>query len=64
MNVLRQSWSSRGHAPWENSEIYSQMAIPPFWGRFQMTTSMIETDLNHSQQLFPVMTTVKNQCCK
>jgi hypothetical protein len=37
------------------------MAFPPFWGRFQMTTSMIETDPNHPQRLFPAMTAVKNQ---
>jgi hypothetical protein len=37
------------------------MAFPRFWGRFQMTTSMIETDPNHTHQLFPATTVVKKQ---
>ena len=30
----------------------SEMEFPPFWGKFQMNTSTIETDSKHSQQLF------------
>jgi hypothetical protein len=39
----------------------SQMVFPPFWERFQMTSSTIETDPNHPQKLFPAMTAVKPQ---
>jgi hypothetical protein len=39
----------------------SEMAFSLFWGRFQMTTSTIETALNHPQQLSPAMANVTNQ---
>ena len=38
-----------------------EMEFLPFWGRFQMTTSMIQTDPNHPKQLFPAVSAVKNQ---
>ena len=39
----------------------SEMSFPPFFGRFQMSISTIETDPDHPRQLLPAMTAVTNQ---
>ena len=42
----------------------SEMSFPPFFGRFQISISTIETDpdqCDHRRQLLPAMTAVTNQ---